>query len=204
MLPYPHGFTHDLSLITGENLPELVNPPRTPRIVGWGSYEAVLQGSRVFLIRHNIDTGNFHTYPGQGISMKAREAITHGTQYSWDLKTRAVSTALLWRTDCDGDSVEGASGSILCLGQVTDPTAQAVLFQNFEGPLEHSHTMEDYRPMRDSDRKTRATFKGGFLLPAEIRKSDIRTADGPQGQQFNSVNQGNRELMDIGRRNVTA
>jgi len=43
-IPYPCGFQHDLSLITGPNLPQLTNPPDSPRIIGWGTYEEALQG----------------------------------------------------------------------------------------------------------------------------------------------------------------
>ncbi|KXG51690.1 uncharacterized protein PGRI_090830 [Penicillium griseofulvum] len=168
LIPYPYGFQHDLSLITGPNLPQLTNPPHTPRVTEWGPYEEALQGRPVLVYRYNIATGNSFIHQGYGIPTQAHQCIIHGAQYSWD--ARAFGTALLWRTLRDTESVRGASGSVLCLGEPQHETARALLFQNFEGPLpasEHVHIDKN---------EDVPTFKGGFLLPEEIRRSQIITA----------------------------
>ncbi|KAJ5193414.1 hypothetical protein N7449_009556 [Penicillium cf. viridicatum] len=167
LIPYPHGFQHDLSLVTGPNLPQLTNPPYTPRVTEWGPYEEALQGRPVFVHRYNIATGSSFTYQGHGVTAQAHQCIIHGTQYSWD--ARAFGTALLWRTLRDTDSVRGASGSVLCLGEPQHETARALLFQNFEGPL----TASEY--VHIDENEDAPSFKGGFLLPEEIRRSQIIT-----------------------------
>ncbi|CAI7661539.1 unnamed protein product [Penicillium viridicatum] len=88
-------------------------------------------------------------------------------QYSWDAP--AFGTALLWRALRDTDSVRGALGSVLCLGEPQRETTRALLFQNTEGPLtasEHIHIEEN---------GDAPSFKGGFLLLEEIRRSQIIT-----------------------------
>ncbi|KAI2725560.1 hypothetical protein CBS147354_4731 [Penicillium roqueforti] len=167
MIPYPYGFQHDLSLVTGPNLPQLTNPPNTPRVTEWGPYEAALQGRPVFVHRYNIATGSLFTYQGHGVTTQAQQCIIHGTQYSWD--ARAFGTALLWRTPRDTDSVQGTSSSVLCLGEPQHKTARALLFQNFEAPLTASESVHI------DENEEGPVFKGGFLLPEEIRRSHIIT-----------------------------
>ncbi|KAJ5415192.1 hypothetical protein N7465_003887 [Penicillium sp. CMV-2018d] len=101
---------------------------------------------------------------------KSSKSYSTMTQYSWD--AQAFGTALLWRTLRDTDSVRGESCSILCLGELQHETARALLFQNFEEPLtasEHIHIDEN---------EDAPSSKGGFLLPEEIRRSQIITVRG--------------------------
>lgn len=179
-MPYPVGFSHDLSIITftGDNLPHLTNPPNSPRITHWGPYEEVLRGSPVFINRHNIVSGTFSTRESYGVSRLAQEAIAHGAQYSWDTKARAPNIALLWRTLHDSDTVQGTSGSVLCLGRPSDRYVRAVLFQNFEGPLAPSQNVQIAKT------ETSPRFKGGFLLPTEVRDAEIITYDTTRPNQF--------------------
>ncbi|CAG8908594.1 unnamed protein product [Penicillium egyptiacum] len=170
LIPYPYGFQHDLSLVTGPKLPQLTNPPNTPRVTEWGPYEEALQGRPVFVHRYNVGTGSWYTYQGHGVATQAQQCIVHGTQYSWEERTRAHATALLWRTVRDTDSVQRASGSVLCLGELQHETARALLFQNFQGPLMASDHVEI------DEKEDSPSFKGGFLLPQEIRDSRIITA----------------------------
>ncbi|KAJ5942540.1 hypothetical protein N7516_002708 [Penicillium verrucosum] len=177
-IPYPYGFQHDLSLVTGPNLPQLTNPPNTPRVTEWGPYEEALQGRPVFVHSHNVGTGHWRTHQGHGVATQVQQSIIHGTQYSWEQRSRDHATALLWRTVRDTDSVARASGSVLCLGEPQHETARALLFQNFQGTLMASDLVnidetEDY-----------PTFKGGFLLPQEIRDSRIITAEYVHPEDF--------------------
>ncbi|PTU25680.1 hypothetical protein P175DRAFT_0469193 [Aspergillus ochraceoroseus IBT 24754] len=178
LIPYPYGFQHDLSLVTGPNLPQLTSPPGTPRVTEWGPYEEALQGRPVFLQRYNIATGRFHIYQGHGITAQTQQAIIHGTQYSWEERSRGFNTALLWRTIRDTDSVKGASDSVLCLGKPHHETARALLFQNFEGSLTASEHIQI------ADNGDAPTFKGGFLLPEQIRQSQIITVENPFSKVF--------------------
>lgn len=131
----------------------MVSPAGSPRITGWGAYEEVLRGDPIFVYQNNISTGN----------VRSCGAIAQGTQYTWDHRHPAYSTALLWKT-IDGDNAPDASGSVLCLGRPGDSQARAVLFQNFEGQVVKSE---------DARGPDGATLKGGFLLSEEIRQSEI-------------------------------
>ncbi|KAJ5800686.1 uncharacterized protein N7518_002754 [Penicillium psychrosexuale] len=159
--------TYDRFWSLGRTSPSSRIPPHTPRVTEWGPYEAALQGRPVFLHRYHISTGRTFTHQGHGVTTQAQQCIIHGTQYSWD--ARAFGTALLWRTLRDTDSVRGASGSVLCLGEPQHETARALLFQNFEAPLTASENVHI------DEKEDAPVFKGGFLLPEEIRRSQIIT-----------------------------
>ena len=66
----------------------------------------------------------------------------------------------------------GFSGSVLCLGKVTDKTAYAVLFQNFRSPIKPQEAIHDHKAVTTLGHF--ATFKAGFLLPADIRAATIQ------------------------------
>ncbi|KAJ5596074.1 hypothetical protein N7450_002532 [Penicillium hetheringtonii] len=132
-----------------------------------GLYEKALQGKPVFVHSLNVATNRHRIHEGYRVTTKAQTSIIYGTQYTWEERARGISIALLWRTLRDTDGVEKASGSILCLGETYHETASALLFQNFHGPLRES---EDIQIGPDEDLPT---FKGGFLLPEEIRMSTI-------------------------------
>jgi hypothetical protein len=164
---------HDLSLITHpQGLPEVTSPDHTPCVVGWGSYTDVLNGNPLFVTGLNVPTGNTIMRSGTGISREAQVALAEGSQYLWDREVLSQNVSILWRTKEDADPLGGLSGSALCLGQLQDKTCLAVCFQNFESPL-HSREMfrEDYRrvPVGTSV----ITVKGGFLLPSEVRDTQI-------------------------------
>ena len=161
-----------------------MSPIGSPNINGWAPYEEALAGNPVFLYRHNVFTGNHNMLAGRGVTGTEQEAIVSGTQYSWERRSRKLGTSLLWRTAHDGDDLTGASGSVLCLGKPTDPYVRALLFQNYEGKLVPDKGMKIPAHIRKNDR---ATFKAGFLLPEEIRQSEIVTANAPQPMPFRSV-----------------
>ncbi len=163
-LPFPSGFRHDLSLISDDNLPELVNSPNGPLLTGWGSYASVLDGGSVFVYRVNVATRRWRHLTGSGVSRPTQVAIAAGAQHSWESAAVAPGTSLLWRTAYNADTAQGYSGSVLCLGKPTDPTALAVVFQNFESALKQEG---------EKDEKV-MWFKAGFLLPAEIREAAIQ------------------------------
>jgi hypothetical protein len=198
LLPFPSGFTYDLSPITDENLPTLTNSPNTPSIVGWGSYKAVLDGGPVFMTRLNVTTGRWRQSAGQGVSIATQLAIAAGCDYSWTRRAVSQKTALLWRTAYDADCVMGYSGSVLCLGKPTDATAQAVVFQNFQAPLRSENVIHDYRDPLAGDHRSFVT--GGFLLPEEIRQCTIEMEGSTTSRDPQSLNAANRISLDEHRR----
>lgn len=203
-LPFPTGFKHDLSLITDHHLPRIINPPRTPRIIGWGEYSAVLDGEPVYICRFNAAASAWSPRSGQGVSRAAQAAIAAGAEYTWIQKAVKPTCALLWRTTFDDDSMAGFSGSVLCLGKITDKTAHAVLFQNFQCPIKPQDFIHDHKDKVNFGHF--ATFKAGFLLPADIRAAEIQMDEEQVIAIPVSLNQTTRNSTDQGPsrgRNVT-
>lgn len=146
----------------------------------WGPYEEALQGRPVFANFYNITTGYQPTFRDHGVTAQTRQCIIHGTQYRWDERTRAFGTVLLWRMIRDTDKVRETSGSVLCLGEPHHGTARALLFQNFEGTLTASEHVNINKY------KDPPSFKGGFLLPEEIRHSQIITVGETHPEDFST------------------
>jgi hypothetical protein len=168
MFPYPYGFEHDLSLVTGDELPDVRNNPHNPRIVGWGKAEELLAGGRCFVSGQNMDSGKEILLEGTGISPEAKKAVVEGMRYAW-YQTPAIARCLLWRTENDWDTVAGLSGSVLCLGDPRKKEALAVCFQNFQHPVSRELD-NDYR---GPGKGALPLVKGGFLLPEEITNATI-------------------------------
>lgn len=105
-------------------------------------------------------------------------ALATGSEYFWDHKSSGPqSTALIWRTEFNPDrSTQAGSGSVLCLGEVTDPTALAVVFQNFEVAMKTRMQVEQVQTGKpQQDRHLNNTrFQAGYLLPEDIRRSEIQ------------------------------
>ncbi|MCJ1349457.1 hypothetical protein MMC31_007697 [Peltigera leucophlebia] len=166
------GFRHDLSLISDDSLPELVNAPSGPLLTGWGSYASVLDWGSVFVYRINMAPGRWRNLTGSGVSRSTQVAIAAGAEYLWDRAAVTPGISLLWRSLANADTAQGYSGSVLCLGKPTDATALAVVFQNFETPLKPQH---DSRNRKDELKGQKFLwFKAGFLLPAETREAEIQ------------------------------
>lgn len=173
ILPFPTGFRHDLSLVTSVSLPNITSPAGLPRIVRWGEYREVLDGSPIFVTSLNLHTGNPNARYGSAVSQRAQCALAEGSEYLWERSSASQSVSFLWRTVYDGDHLKGYSGSVLCLGQPQDRTCSAICFQNFETPLYSREFLREDGRAPPNDNIHSPTFKGGFLLPSEIRGAEI-------------------------------
>ncbi|KAK2745051.1 hypothetical protein FQN55_006408 [Onygenales sp. PD_40] len=185
-LPYPAGYQHDLSLIMSPEPPRMTQPSNCPSIVGWGSYARVLEGGPIFVYRCN-GTAEVSRQPDATLhrATSTYPAVIQGAEYFWDRGARTAS--LLWRTAHEMDTAEGFTGSVLCLGNLTDSTARAVVFQNYQAALRPKLIDSDDEPRLRFVH--RATFKAGFLLPEEIRASQIVLDDHGQHRQGQSLNE---------------
>lgn len=161
----------------------------------------MLDGAPIFVCRMNVLVNKWRVAEGQGMSQAAQAAVVMGSEYSWDRETRSHNCSLLWRTNQDCDSMEGFSGSVLCLGRPTDVSAKAVLFQNFEAPIRPDQVLLDHRPTLDPAFRT--TFKGGFLLPEEIRRSEIQMVPPTFAAPFISLTSRKWTSPDRSQRSVT-
>lgn len=190
--PYPNGFQHDLSLVTGPDLPQLVNPPCTPRIIDWASPEEALLGGPLFLVCQDRTDEGFKVHTGNPIQPETQRALVLGAAYFWDRESRQPSRSFLWRSIPDGVNVVGASGSVLALGRPTDSTARAIVFQNFEFSLNYSASVAECASLNPQDMKLFPTAKGGFILPKEITDSTILAPQCSERPHYPSVNETQR------------
>lgn len=164
--PYPEGYKHDLSLITGPDLPTIVSPPGYPVIRGWAPYIKPLSGQNVFAVRMHTRFSKWKAITGIVDHDVFRDATVLGSQWIWNRTSRKQEASLLWRTFEDSQPVEGWSGSVLCSGKPEDEETQAILFQNYQTPW---HTEIDPRTRK----RKFALIKAGFLLPKEVRSAAI-------------------------------
>lgn len=150
----------------------MTNPPRAPKIVGWGDYCDALDGQFAFAMALNALTKRSPEEARRDLFGTLQKAIVEGTEYMWDKKARTQSVALLWRAMHDGTDMEGPSGSVLCLGRPTDSTCRAVVFKHFETPICPQHFDMSNLVSAHGDISW-SSIKGGFLLPPELRDAEI-------------------------------
>ncbi|KAJ5151753.1 hypothetical protein N7492_010048 [Penicillium capsulatum] len=168
---FPYTLDHDTSIVMGEHLPKVSNPPRAPKIIGWGDYREALDGHFAFAMALSADENTADETRKDPFGTMQR-VIVEGAEYLWDRKSRTQSVALLWRAMHDGTDMEGLSGSVLCLGQPTDPHCRAVVFKNFETPICPQHFEVTGQPSASGDIAW-SSIKGGFVLPPDIRNAEI-------------------------------
>lgn len=138
---------------------------------------------------------------GSSVSRATQIAIAAGAEHSWESAAVAPGTSLLWRTSFYADTAQGYSGSVLCLGKPTDPTALAVVFQNFETALKPQHGLSNREEAVNGEKVLR--FKAGFLLPAEIREAAIQMGYESPITEPKSLNPATRSSTDNHRRILT-
>lgn len=150
----------------------MTNPPRAPKVVGWGDYGDALDGQFAFAMALNALTERSAKEARRDHFGTLQRAVVEGTEYLWDKKARTQSVALLWRAMHDGTDMEGLSGSVLCLGRPTDPQCRAVVFKHFEMPICPQH-FDSSDPTSAHGDISWSSIKGGFLLPPEVRNAEI-------------------------------
>lgn len=140
---------------------------------------AALVAKHVFVTRASVQFNRWDTYTGHVVPNLAREALISGMDYWWERRSNhlVVHKALIWRTTADDTSLQGASGSALCLGDPNGGSCQVVAFQNYESRYGENRFFEK-DPTRPNDytaMQPRACVKGAFLLPLEIQGGRIIT-----------------------------
>lgn len=156
-------------------------PPNFPKLERrFADPEEALRASDLFLSRFNVQFSRWDTFTGHAVTGSAREALVVGVDYFWKRGHTSVNKALIWRTTIDDHSVAGASGSTLCLGVPSALTCKPVVFQNYESGFQNNKfwAMDEVRS-NITGFSARATFKGGFLLPADVYSAEIITEDDP-------------------------
>lgn len=158
-MPYPIGYRHDLSLIirsSEKDLPDVVPPPGVKILPRWANLAGDLSGIPMFTCA--LSYGRSMTKEGQFLDEKTRTAIIEASGYYWDKQTFSQSASILWRTEEEPTFVGGYSGSVLCTGK-PDKGGKPLAFQNFQ---------QDFHGL---------VIKGGFVLPEEVRESEILLGD---------------------------
>ncbi|KAJ7681529.1 hypothetical protein B0H17DRAFT_1205806 [Mycena rosella] len=190
--PYPAGYVHDLCLIRGSDLPEIISTPVLPRLTRFVPYAR---------------QSHLHGEVPLTMDITSRECLLVGAQIIFGDEgdqIRNLSHAILWRSKASkhikrtkasphdvaaksisqGDdlSATGYSGSVLCVGSdvasSTTPvpaTAEVLCFQNFE-------TADSGLP------PSLLTYQGGFCLPDYVYASTIFMPEGIQTSTKNGDN----------------
>ncbi|RPA78297.1 hypothetical protein BJ508DRAFT_378403 [Ascobolus immersus RN42] len=185
VLPYPAGYVHDLCLIADKEhqLPHMRTPKGFPKLrKQFGDPEEVLHGEPVLTMVHELQYAHFDerekfkTLEGSVIGQgPLLEQIVDAASYNYVASSLGPQRSLLWRSiQTDLDSAEGASGSVLCVGKPTQEYVTAICFQNYQAPFPtpSAASLIPEHLAREGDELLH--YKGGFLLPDEIRKSRIR------------------------------
>lgn len=185
--PYPAGYNHDLCLISGRSLPDVVSPPGYPPVTGWASYSEALDGQDCYVVAQNTSTGGIREVRSAINSNLFSRAAVIGTGYSWEKIRKQSNAFLLWHTESSLAPADGTSGAPLCLGRPSDTTALAVVFQNFQRSCVLAHMVGK------RNKKQETLVKAGFILPQEIRDSTILSGETPTSTAlFNTLPAGNR------------
>lgn len=119
-LPYPRGYSHDLALIYGPDLPEICRPSplNVNMLPEWVPYEEALKVCQSSLHQSmRMQYSSWGTLEGKVASKATEKALVKGMDYHWDKTTKTSSAGLIWRTADGSLFAKGWSGSVLCLGQ---------------------------------------------------------------------------------------
>ncbi|KIY70074.1 hypothetical protein CYLTODRAFT_420052 [Cylindrobasidium torrendii FP15055 ss-10] len=181
LLPFPFRYRHNISFVSGADVPSSYLPQGVPRITGYASFEdALAPSATIFTVR---------CHPTKA-SVRSR-AIVEGHQYVWDVDPDVWTSSLLWRTLSDHAQVEGADTddtgcmTLLCLGDVEDRYAKIVAFQSFETTLPTANVraraktasglveaLETYVTRTPAGQGT-VWYGGGFELPEDILAAEV-------------------------------
>lgn len=101
-------------------------------------------------------------------------------EYKWEGQHFSESAATLWRLQKDDWRHVGASSRELCVGKPADSSAKALVFQNVETPIKPWQIHGGDRELYGS---WPWTIKGGFVLPPEIRQSEIQYSE-PEATKY--------------------
>ncbi|RPA79897.1 hypothetical protein BJ508DRAFT_327949 [Ascobolus immersus RN42] len=197
IVPYPHGYRHDLSLVTQEGeqsrLAGIVQAPSPDGVQlcpKFAQPEAALAGSRAFTLHQGDqvkDYGSSRASARHDLSIVQKEVVVEATQYLW--QNNQVRRSLLWRTNTEDKSIEEASGSVLCIESpegngMASSESQAVLLENFKTPFPfpwdtYMHPAEKKAKAQQTSTTSSETdriqccLKGGFFLPDDVKAATI-------------------------------
>lgn len=146
-----------------------LKPPWGIQQMKWAEYQDTLDNAgSAFICRFNSPNDSGAARRGHIPTEQAPRALVEGTEYLWDRDNLTSSASLIWRTVPASLDVKTWSGSALCLGSPSDRAIQVVVFQNFQCSIRRDGTVSDPNGPTTFD-----YFKGGFLLPEEIRQAEI-------------------------------
>ncbi|KAF9064348.1 hypothetical protein BDP27DRAFT_1367258 [Rhodocollybia butyracea] len=194
--PYPSGYTHDLSFITGENLPQMVALPGLPRLTGFIPYESVFEyrSNAIFTVTYPYVSAGNSSIDSDGktldrvTDLTVCQPVLSGAQWIFP-DAHHISRAILWRSSSKPDTTGRKdeigkisvsdfvlSGPVLCVGDsdiwgaVVSASAQVLCFQNFQKAIPSR-----FGPRPDFGDPSASCYKGGFKLPQFVYDSRIDT-----------------------------
>lgn len=148
------------------------SPPNVGEVVDWAAYEDALDGQPLFCCLFHVGDKAAEILEGGIASRETQEALIIGSEYIWEKNAVTQSASILWRTNQDHTTASGWSGSTLCVRKPSDKQVKALLFQNFQ-KNRNDRELSKYG----------CWIKGGFVLPHEIRDSEIHRGDSAERTQ---------------------
>lgn len=169
------GYSHDLSLIKGPNLLEMVTPAGLPSLdPHFATPEELSTAETCFISYFNFYFGRRDLVRGHPISSTAREALLSGMEYWWNRTQNRVHPAIIWRTEIDHRSLAGASGSPVCLGPSSASSTKVVVFQNYETRIKDGLWYKlDQNPGQLEGLLETCSYDASFVLPLEVQQATI-------------------------------
>jgi hypothetical protein len=180
---FPAGYKHDLSLITGPNLPDMALPGCVANLLPtFATPDVALNSREVFSTHFRFRLDKTIIHEGTILPGKAVKSLVVGMDYYWHKDY--LRKAIIWRTmadDADDADARGSSGSALCIGTPGIGSCQAFAFQNFQTYYLKNQRFLELDPTRIADEISsqlpQSSVKGAFLLPEDIQNGRIITPD---------------------------
>ncbi|KAF7339935.1 hypothetical protein MVEN_01911100 [Mycena venus] len=200
--PYPVGYVHDLCLIRGPQLPDVIALPLLPRLESFVPYEQAfeMRDKALFTVTYPfVGDKNSQHMTGKTVDMTTRESLLVGAEAMFregDTLLECVKHSILWRsraryritrtqdtpegclhsksTSNDGDYL-GYSGSVLCVGSdaASSTTTIPATAQVIAFQNFETRLPESFAADDSPLPSYLLTYKGGFRLPGYTYESRI-------------------------------
>ncbi|KAJ7147464.1 hypothetical protein C8R43DRAFT_1129701 [Mycena crocata] len=103
--PYPTGYMHDLSIIRGSDLPEIVALPPLPQLLHFVPHKKIfnMRERAIFTVTYPVigseETQVFgQLLAGKTVDCKTRESLLTGSQFLFDEESASILHTVLWRS----------------------------------------------------------------------------------------------------------
>jgi hypothetical protein len=163
------SYDHDLSLISGPDLPALSFPQNCPKLdTSFATPEEALKAGYGLLVKAE----QF------GDDSSIQSVLVAGTEYHWTRDSNGrlnIKRSLIWRTDglSDTSTSNSSAGALLCIGKKGDEVIKPVLLQTFETAFQGDGWYSHHNTGGQQGLREVKCFAGGYFLPRELKGAMI-------------------------------